>query len=277
MAELRFPNPPAQPAAGERRTARPREDQGMPYTPATKRALRLSFAAHCDQRDKAGLPYVYHPFHLADQMPDEASACAALLHDVVEDGHLTFAQLEQEGIPREAVEAVRALTHDPSVPYLRYVLGLRTRPVAREVKLADLRHNANLARLDAPTATDRQRRAKYLMAQALLDDTHDSWNPETGFWRKRIPLDGWASLPTYYLSVFYRPDGVWDHLSLDVELAEDAHYVFDACHAEALRGGLGTYATLCEALSARVAADGVAGVLRVLKREGIPYKALHYD
>ncbi|MBP5733981.1 MAG: Maf family protein, partial [Lachnospiraceae bacterium] len=29
------------------------------------------FEAHKDQRDKSGLPYVFHPFHLAEQMTDE--------------------------------------------------------------------------------------------------------------------------------------------------------------------------------------------------------------
>ena len=40
----------------------------MLYTDLTKRALRLCFDAHKDQVDKAGLPYVSHPFHPAGQM-----------------------------------------------------------------------------------------------------------------------------------------------------------------------------------------------------------------
>ena len=57
----------------------------MIYTEQTKKALRLCFAAHRDQSDKAGLPYVFHPFHLAEQMCDEHTVTVALLHDVVED------------------------------------------------------------------------------------------------------------------------------------------------------------------------------------------------
>ena len=38
----------------------------MLYTPATKKAMKLCFAAHKDQMDKNGVPYVFHPFHLAD-------------------------------------------------------------------------------------------------------------------------------------------------------------------------------------------------------------------
>ena len=43
----------------------------MIYTSATKRALKLCFEAHKNQIDKSGMPYVFHPFHLAEQMKDE--------------------------------------------------------------------------------------------------------------------------------------------------------------------------------------------------------------
>ena len=57
----------------------------MLYTPLTKKALKLCFDAHRDQLDKSGLPYVFHPFHLAEQMDSENAVILALLHDVVED------------------------------------------------------------------------------------------------------------------------------------------------------------------------------------------------
>ena len=270
---LRFANPPQVLSEGQLREKLPREDVGMPYTPATKRALRLSFEAHRNQRDKSGLPYVYHPFHLAEQMPDEATACAALLHDTVEDGHLTFAQLEEADIPAEAIEAVRALTHDLKVPYLRYVLGLRTQPVARVVKLADLRHNANLSRLDKPTDKDRRRRVKYLMAQALLDDSHDTYDCAQGQWRKRIPLDG-VQPHEHYLSVYYLPDGTWEKLSLDEDLARSVRYVFDARLADALRRALGMHETLPEALADVLDRGGIEPILAIMREQGMPYQTL---
>ena len=49
----------------------------MPYTPVTKKAMKLCFAAHKDQMDKNGVPYVFHPFHLAEQMQDEQTTAAA--------------------------------------------------------------------------------------------------------------------------------------------------------------------------------------------------------
>ena len=56
----------------------------MIYTPDTKKAIKLCFEAHRNQTDKSGLPYVFHPFHVAEQMPDEETTIVALLHDVIE-------------------------------------------------------------------------------------------------------------------------------------------------------------------------------------------------
>ena len=252
-----------------------RGDVGMLYTPATKRALRLSFEVHRNQCDKAGLPYVYHPFHLAEQMTEEAEVCAALLHDAMEDGHLSADDLRAAGIPEEAVEAVCALTHDPQVPYMHYVLGLREQPIARKVKLADLRHNANLARLDNPTAQDRRRRIKYLIAQALLDDSKDYFDASLDHWRKRIPLDGDVH-HTYYLSVFYRRDGSWEKLCIDEELAQDSHYEFDVAYAERLRKALGGQDTLAEALADGLASGGMKNILYTMSEQAIPFKGFHF-
>ena len=41
--------------------------------PLTNKALRLAYAAHHGQTDKSGQPYIFHPYHLAEQMDDEIS------------------------------------------------------------------------------------------------------------------------------------------------------------------------------------------------------------
>lgn len=64
-----------------------KSEANMIYTVDTKKALKLCFEAHKNQTDKAGMPYVFHPFHVAEQMPDEKTTIVALLHDVVEDTH----------------------------------------------------------------------------------------------------------------------------------------------------------------------------------------------
>jgi hypothetical protein len=100
----------------------------MIYTPLTKKALKLCFEAHKNQVDKTNMPYVFHPFHLAEQMTDEYSTVCALLHDVVEDTDYTFEDLESMGFPNEVIEALKLLTHLEDVPYMDYVQALKDNP-----------------------------------------------------------------------------------------------------------------------------------------------------
>ena len=141
----------------------------MIYTDLTKKAMRLCFAAHAGQLDKGGVPYVFHPFHVAEQMEDELSTVVALLHDVVEDTDYTMEDLAQMGFPERALSALKLLTHDKRVPYLDYVAAIRHDPIARAVKLADLRHNSDLSRLTDPDASALARVEKYRRAIALLE------------------------------------------------------------------------------------------------------------
>lgn len=140
----------------------------MLYTDMTKQALKLCFQAHKEQTDKSGMPYVFHPFHLAEQMEDEVTVTVALLHDVVEDTEYTLSDLKEMGFPDAVLTPLAKLTHDDSVPYLDYVKGLRDDPVARAVKLADLRHNSDLTRLDEVEEKALERAEKYRQAIAIL-------------------------------------------------------------------------------------------------------------
>ena len=140
----------------------------MIYTKLTKKAMLICYKAHHGQTDRTGLPYVFHPYHLAEQMEDEYSTIAALLHDVVEDTDLTFDDLVREGFPDEVITALRLLTHSPEVPYFDYVRGVIGNPIATAVKLADLRHNSDLSRMDNVTQRDHERQQKYLKAIRIL-------------------------------------------------------------------------------------------------------------
>ena len=141
----------------------------MIYTELTKKAMKLCFEKHKCQSDQCGIPYPFHPFHVAESMTDEASACVALLHDIVEDTDVTFQALRAMGFPDEVVAAVALMTHDKSVPYLDYVRKIRENDLARRVKIADLTHNLDLTRLDRITEKDLKRAEKYRSALAILN------------------------------------------------------------------------------------------------------------
>lgn len=146
----------------------------MLYTPLTKKALKLCFEAHKDQVDKSGMPYVFHPFHLAEQMATEEEVVLALLHDVVEDTQTTFEDLRAMGFPERVVDALQMLTHKEGVPYMEYVAAIKKDPLAKAVKLADLKHNSDLSRLDRVDEKALKRVAKYKQAIELLEaDDHE--------------------------------------------------------------------------------------------------------
>lgn len=114
------------------------------------------------------MPYVFHPFHLAEQMETEETVIAALLHDVIEDTDCTLDDLKKEGFPDSVINALSLLTHDKSIPYMDYVAKIKNDPVAKAVKLADLQHNSDLSRLDKVDEKARSRAAKYAEAIKLL-------------------------------------------------------------------------------------------------------------
>ena len=143
----------------------------MVYTELTNRALRLAYNAHQGQVDKSGIPYIFHPLHLAEQMEDETSCCVALLHDVVEDTAVTMEDLKKQ-FPAEVTDAVMLLTHDDSVPYETYVRAIAANPVACRVKLADIAHNSDQSRMagceGVSPAQRRYLRDKYDRARRIL-------------------------------------------------------------------------------------------------------------
>jgi (p)ppGpp synthase/HD superfamily hydrolase len=133
-----------------------------------ERAIAIAAVAHEGQVDKAGAPYILHPLRMMLAVATPEARMAAVLHDVVEDGNVTLAQLCAEGFPDSVVEAVDALTKRDDEDYDAFIRRLAPNPIAREVKLADLRDNSDLSRIAEPTEKDRTRIEKYKRAIAYL-------------------------------------------------------------------------------------------------------------
>jgi len=87
----------------------------------------------------------------------------------VAPGGVETPAMREMGFPQEAIDALALLTHDPEVPYMEYVSQIAKNPVARAVKIADLKHNSDLSRLDSVDEKILKRREKYLQALALLE------------------------------------------------------------------------------------------------------------
>lgn len=100
-------------------------------------------------------------------MSDETTTIVALLHDVVEDTDYTLNDLSDSN---EVIEALTLLTHDDDVEYMDYVSLIKNNPVAKAVKIADLKHNSDITRLDAVDEKVLKRVEKYKNALALLEE-----------------------------------------------------------------------------------------------------------
>ena len=118
----------------------------MIYTSLTNKAMKIAYNAHHGQLDCNGVPYIFHPYHLAEQMSDEITVCVALLHDVAEDTDITIEQLEKD-FPKEVTEALKLLTHNAGTDYFEYIRAIKNNPVAKAVKVADLIHNSDQSRI----------------------------------------------------------------------------------------------------------------------------------
>lgn len=145
----------------------------MIYTKLTCRAMNIAYDAHHGQKDVNGVPYVFHPYHVAENMPDEITVCVALLHDVIEDTDITVEELSHE-FPSEVIEALKLLTHEPGEDYIEYVKRVCTNPVAKTVKTGDMTHNMDESRIYDKSKVSAEQiqhwRKKYAKAMKILKE-----------------------------------------------------------------------------------------------------------
>lgn len=133
-------------------------------------AFFVALKAHHVQKDKANKSYIFHPMTVSRLCSTKKAKIVALLHDVVEDSNITLVDLKHYGFDDDIVTAVGLLTKDKNVDYFSYLSKVEENKIAKEVKLADLRHNSNLTRLKTITVTDVNRCEEYVKAIKYLMD-----------------------------------------------------------------------------------------------------------
>lgn len=131
------------------------------------KALRIAYIAHRGQKDKAGKPYIFHPIRVSLGVKNREAKIVALLHDVIEDSEITMDELYF--LNDRQKQALSLLTHKEEEDYFDYIQRIKNDEIARQVKVSDLRHNADLSRLHTVTERDRERRRKYLKALSILE------------------------------------------------------------------------------------------------------------
>ncbi|MCB1510644.1 MAG: HD domain-containing protein [Hyphomicrobiaceae bacterium] len=134
------------------------------------RAIVFATEAHAGQLDKNGAPYILHPLRMVSSLAriqtiDEATLCAAVLHDTVEDcdGVRLGDILALFGSPVHRL--VDALTRRKGEDYGEYIERVAVCQNATLIKLADLEDNLDPSRGPVRPNIDRYLQARtYLMA-----------------------------------------------------------------------------------------------------------------
>lgn len=139
-----------------------------------ERAVALAVEVHAGQVDKAGQPYILHPLRVMLKLSSTDERIVGVLHDVVEDGDVSFEDLAESGFSPAVIEALRAVTKraeekGSNKGYQAFVERAAANPIARNVKKADLLDNMDVTRLDQIGEKDLQRLTRYLKALRYLE------------------------------------------------------------------------------------------------------------
>ena len=130
-----------------------------------KKAIEIALEAHKDATDKYGSPYINHVTRVMDLGATNEEKIVGILHDLVEDTHWTFEDLEKEGFSKEVIDALKCVTKtSEDEDYEEFITRVKINPLAVKVKLNDLTDNLDIKRMPVVLESDLKRLNKYLKA-----------------------------------------------------------------------------------------------------------------
>ncbi len=132
--------------------------------PSLEDAILLATEAHRDLKDKAGAPYILHPLRVMLNMKTKDERIVAVLHDVVEDTKYTLEDFRKAGYSQKVLGSLDYLTKRDGEEYEKFIERVKHDPLARKVKIADLKDNLDLSRIKDPNRRDFKRIEKYRRA-----------------------------------------------------------------------------------------------------------------
>lgn len=136
-------------------------------------ARRLARAAHAEQVDKLGRPYIEHIEAVADGLVDfdEEIRIAGILHDIVEDTPITLDDLRARGVSERSLAAIELVSRNlhPDLGYLEGIERVATSPDATLVKISDNAHNSRPDRVaELQRRTQEPPNPRYAAAREIL-------------------------------------------------------------------------------------------------------------
>ncbi len=140
------------------------------FTELREKAMQIAIKVHGNQADKGGKPYINHPVRVEMMCSLWQDRLVALLHDTIEDGDVTAEYLLMQEFPCEVVNAVVSVTRNKDEDYYDFIQRCKENPIGRRVKIADLKDNMDVTRLNELTEKDIERLKKYHKAYKILTE-----------------------------------------------------------------------------------------------------------
>jgi (p)ppGpp synthase/HD superfamily hydrolase len=118
----------------------------MPSHDLLHRAIGLALHKHADQVDKLGQPYIFHLCRvmLSPRLTNDFERAAGVLHDVVEDGHISLNGLRSAGYDDDFILVIGGLTRLKNEDYDWYIAN---KVMARKMREQDIPQHIRLARI----------------------------------------------------------------------------------------------------------------------------------
>ena len=134
-----------------------------------KKATMLANLFFKDKKDKGGFPYLGHLQYVSNSFDDEDYKVVGMLHDIIEDTVVSKTILLELGFSEKVVDAISILTRGDE-DYYEYIdnIANSNNTLAIDIKLKDLEHNMDVARIMNPTEEDYERIEKYKKCYEIL-------------------------------------------------------------------------------------------------------------
>lgn len=145
----------------------------MSYVGLVKQAKDLVSVAFEGKFDKGGNPYMLHLLAVAEiskkYVINDVVQSVALLHDLLEDCDMWNEDMLRLHFSDRIVNSVVSLTKTKNEEYSEYLARVSKDPIAIIVKISDLEHNMNVARLEVLGDKEIKRLKKYHTAFTMLN------------------------------------------------------------------------------------------------------------
>lgn len=142
----------------------------MNFDELREKAMQIAIKVHEGQVDKGGNDYINHPIRVSENCSSDEEKIVALLHDTIEDGNIASEYLLLVGFSQEVVDAVLSISRKRGEDYFEFIQRCKANPIGRRVKIADLKDNMDITRLNELTEKDIERLKKYHKAYKMLNE-----------------------------------------------------------------------------------------------------------